>query len=288
MDTGKIKYDIINIAVILLTVVFFACQYWNITYIFSSTNWLSYVPLSFAVIFVHVIKSGRLYLALYGSKVSLPDYLKTYCKVTPVSVVIPFKLGELFRMYCYGVQIGNILKGTVIVLLDRFMDTIALVTLMFVLENFYSGYLTGFVYFLLAVLIFFMLIYFVFPGLYKFWKEYLLISEASERKLAALKILDTFYKIYREIKGVVKGRGIILYVMSLMAWGLEIGSVAFLNRIEGGKETNSVIAAYLSSAVSGRQSLELKQFIFFSVIFLLIVYMVMKAGKIFAGKKAEG
>ena len=85
------------------------------------------------VILVHMVKAGRLYLALYGLDMKRGVCMKLYCKVTPVSVVLPWKLGEFFRIYCCGAELGSFLKGGVIILLDRFFDTVALVTMIVLL-----------------------------------------------------------------------------------------------------------------------------------------------------------
>lgn len=224
-------------------------------------------------------------MALYGYGVNLISYMKTYCKVTPVSVVIPFKLGEFFRMYCYGNQLGDGLKGIVIILLDRFMDTIALVTAILLGWAFNGGQITAFVYLLLVFLVFVLLLYFVYPGVYKFWKRYLLRAKASKRKLAVLKMLETLNKIYCEIENVAKGKGIILYFMSLLAWGVEIGSLTLLQGISKDGEVSQIILDYLASAMSGNQSIELKQFVIKSVVLLIVLYLVIKAGEMILGKK---
>ena len=76
---------------------------------------------------------------LYDIQLGLKVCLSTYCKVTPVSIILPFKMGELYRMYCYGRQSGIVLRSVVIILLDRFMDTAALVTVITLIWIFDGG-----------------------------------------------------------------------------------------------------------------------------------------------------
>ncbi|MGN1167765.1 MAG: lysylphosphatidylglycerol synthase domain-containing protein [Lachnospiraceae bacterium] len=285
MNKRVIQYDIINLAVIGITVCFFVYEYKNIAELFADKSFFSILILLVSAMLVHSIKAGRLYLALYGSGIGFKTYLKAYCKVTPVSIVLPFKSGELFRMYCYGTQMKSGLKGIVIILLDRFMDTIALVTTILIVWIFNGGRISSFAYVLIIFLVFVLLVYIVFPGVYSFWKKYLLCAKATDNKLAALKVMDKLYLIYREIAGVVKGRGIILYFLSLLAWGIEIGSIGLqIGVIENGR-WNQTISAYLLSAMGGSQSLLLKQFVFVSILLLMILYVGMKMWELYVEKR---
>lgn len=285
--TEEKKYNFINAVVIVLTALLFIDNYRNIIDVFRAKDFLSILVLIVAVLLVHVIKAGRLFLILFGLNVDSVLYMKTYCKVTSVSVVIPFKLGEFFRMYCYGKQLGNIFRGVVIILLDRFMDTIALMTAILLVLGFNGGQITVFIYILLIFLAFILMVYFVFPDIYKFWKTYLLESKASENKLKMLKLFSNVDLIYREIKNITNGKGMILYSMSLIAWGIEIGNIALLNNISGGGKLDQIISNYLISAMSGDQSTELKLFVFTSVISLMFFYLIIKVGNILFTKEVN-
>jgi hypothetical protein len=191
-------------------------------------------------------------------------------------------------MYCYGNQLGNVFKGIVIVLLDRFMDTIALVTMILLVWVFNGGYIATFVYVLLIFLFIALLGYFVFPGVYKFWKKYLLKAKATEHKLALLKMLDAFNFVYQEITSVSKGKGVILYFLSLIAWAVEIGSLALIKGITGEGKLSQTTSRYLSSAMDAADiTIELKQFIFVSVILLIVMYAVIKGSGDSKGKEVN-
>lgn len=285
MRKNKLGYYCINIIVILITGFLFILDYRNVDGIFGSVTWSHVIVLSLTVVLVHFIKAIRLYLILYGADVGWKEYLKIYCKTTPVSVVFPLKIGEFFRMYCHGKTLGNLLKGVVIILLDRFMDTIALVTMILLVWVINGGQVAFFVYMLLMFLAFVLLLYFVFPGVYKFWKKYIMCAKATKNKLAVLKILETCNMIYGEVTGVSKGRGIILYCLSLVAWGVEIGSIAIMNGISGNGKLTQAISEYLMSAMSGKQSVELRQFIFASVVLMVCIYFIIKIKEFFEERR---
>ncbi len=260
-------YNFINIIVLLLAAGIFAISY-LLNGMATSFTFSTLVVITVTVVLVHFLKAFRLYLALYGADISLSTYVKTYCKVTPVSILLPFKLGELFRMYCYGYTTGNMLKGVVTVILDRFVDTVALVTMIIVVWIANGGLMMPIVYILVVFIIVAALMFFAFPGLYAYWKKFLLRANATPRKLRGLRYLESLNRVYNEILTVTKGRGLILYILSLLAWAIEMGSVA----IFGGE-----LSYYLDSALSDSQSFELKQFIFISVILLIVIYLFVKA-----------
>ena len=188
-------------------------------------------------------------------------------------------------MYCYGYQTDNMLKGVVTVILDRFMDTIALVTMIIVVWIASGGVMMPLVYFLLVFLVAAVLLFITFPGAYNYWKKFLLRADGTPRKLKMLRYMENINRVYKEIVGVSKGRGIILYVISLLAWSAEIGCVALLNRMNDHSNLSDKMSEYLTSALSSNQSIELKQFIFISVILMIIIYVLVKAVETVRGER---
>ena len=238
-------YNIINSFVLGITAIWFIYRFYDIQGIFVKSTPISVVSIMGTALLIYGIKFCRLYLALYDAQLGLEICLTTYCKVTPISIILPFKVGEFFRIYCYGRQIGSLLKSVVIILLDRFMDTAALVTAIALVWIFYGERPSVFIYFLLIFLILSVCFYFVFPGIYRFWTRYLLCAKASEHKIWALKTLESIHTLYSEIENVVKGRGMILYFLSLAAWGIEISNITLINYMTGGNHTGVVISVYL-------------------------------------------
>lgn len=287
MKGNRPKYNFINITVLSITAILFIYKYKNIGIILRDKSMIDILLIAITVFAVHAIKSGRLCLALYGTDVSFLEYLKVYCKAAMVSIVLPFKMGEFFRMYCFGKVLQNGLKGAVIVLLDRFMDTIALVIIIFIFWIFNGGHITSVVYILLLFLSFVLFLYLLFPGMYKFWKHFILRSKATDHRLSVLKILDVLNCIYEEIKSVSRGRGIMLCMMSLLAWGVEIGSVALQVRSSNSAKLNQTISNYLSSAINGIQSVELEQFVFVSIVMMIVIYAGVKIIEGSGGKEVH-
>ena len=86
----------------------------------------------------------------------------------------------------------------------------------------------------------------------------------------------SFDEIYKEIDGVTKGRGIILYILSILAWGIEIGSLYIISTINNTKQIDNDVFEYLRAALRGNKSLELKRFIIVTILLLMGVYIIIK------------
>lgn len=110
-------------------------------------------------------------------------------------------------------------------------------------------------------------------------------SIATEKKLSILKILDIFNNIYLQITNISKGRGMILYCMSIIAWLCEIVGLVLLCGTTENIHLNENIINYLSSAMRKGSSIELQQFIFVSIILMSLVYLMIKFYELLIGKK---
>lgn len=280
-----LAYNLINLCVLGLTLFLFVNAY-VLPGAFAAFFDPERIPvLILTVLLVHAVKALRLYLALYGLDMSRSACMKLYCKVTPVSVVLPWKLGEFFRIYCCGAELGSFLKGIVIILLDRVFDTVALVTMILLVWLFSGGVLPPLIYALLIFLGLVLLMYFAFPGMHEVWKHYLLSSKATANKLAMLKFLDGTFRVYREIKGVLHGRGCLLYILSVLAWAAEIGSLVLLQGAKG--SIGETVSRYLSAALGMGDSPELKRFVVFTILLLILAYILIKLAEMAAVKRSK-
>lgn len=281
----KKRYELVNIAILLLTVLLFAHTYWKKGINWeSSTGWVIFIMVITAFL-VHGIKAFRLYFVLYGKNVSVIEHVKQYCKVIPVSMIFPFKLGELFRMYCYGYQIKNYFDGIAAVIVDRFADTLALVTMIFFISILNRSNFTMIFFLLVAFLTATMICYLIFPGMYQYWKHYLLKAKVSKQNNQMLGMLDKLNHAYLEISMLVKGRSTILYLLSFLAWGVEIGGLIICSKILYDTETTRLVSEYLTSALLGTESDYLRQFIIISILLLLLAYFIVRSIWFWKGKE---
>ena len=127
--------------------IFFVLSFFFFIRLFSYSNIkyaLYFVP---SAIVVYFLKAFRLRLLLAGEKIVLNKYIQVFCKTTIASVLLPFKIGEIFKIYSFARLTKNATKGTTIILLDRFVDTAALLCIFAVFNLFENT--ENFVFYLL-------------------------------------------------------------------------------------------------------------------------------------------
>ena len=267
---------VVNMVVLVGAVICFFLKFANLKNLFEVKSIYVYLLLIFTVVLVQSIKALRLFLIFYGQGLPLKEHLSIYCKVTAVNIVFPFKLGELFRMYCYGEKFNNYPISAVGILLDRAVDTIAILVFI-VLECLCTGKLINRVFcWLFLFLTVVSLIYIMFPRLYAFWNRYFLTQKPSDHKLLSLKILKQLKITYDKIKNIIHGRGTILISLSLLAWAIEFGSVMFLTKFVDISDVNTSFYSYLSGAITDVQPEFFPNFVFVTIVALALIYTSLK------------
>ncbi len=275
----KYLYYCINSVVLITAAFLFVTGYVIPDKIFLQRSMLYVIVVVLDTLIIHVVKAMRLYIILYGN-VSDPDgFTRTYCKVAPVCVLLPFKLGDFFRMYCYGILVDNVPKGIVSVLLDRFMDTIALICMIMMGVIFANSHLNRLHFAMIIFLVIIFLVYMAFPSLYRFWNKFLLRLDADEQKLTMLRFLDAMKRIHAEVSSVSRGRGIILFFLSILSWVFELGRLVLVNNIIG-EEILIKINEYLQAALGQGTSTEIRELTYISVVVTFLLYCVLKVKKI--------
>lgn len=276
-------YLTINFIIIILSAALFAGTFSKGILSFTGCGIKSVVAVVLISIFINFIKLIRLYLIIYGKNMGFKRHIKEYSKSIAVSCILPLKSGEIFRMYCYGYQLKDYISGMVYIIVDRFYDTLGLISVM-VVTSIVFGLKTSIVaYLLMMFLILVMVMYFVYPGLSKYWKGFLLSSLASKRKLRMLSLIERINGVYDKATEVISGRGIILFVISVISWIVEsTGIILFSmndsknNIMEMTGNISENINSYLNGTLLIEQSDYAAQYVFVSVIVMLVVYFVYK------------
>jgi hypothetical protein len=223
---------------------------------------------------VHFFKAMRLYIILFGYKFSMSDFLYVYMKTALVNLLLPFKTGEIYRGYSLRQLTGSYWTGYMVAVFDRFMDTIALVTIVlgFAIGNRVQ---IAFVYMVLllflAIVIF---LYCIWRSTYHFWNDFLIFKRKSKRTIQALKLLHLGNEAFERFQGIIKGRFGLTYILSVIAWLIEI---------YGQKTTD--LEGYLSSILSGTfNEYNFRYILFCFVLFLAgsLIFSIIRTGK---GKK---
>lgn len=191
-----------------------------LTYIkFNNAYYLIIAVLLF--ILLHLIKASRLYLILLEARISSNRFLKQYFKTTLVTILIPFKLGEFFRIYCFSKEAKSYKVGLMGVLIDRFFDTIILLLFILpyqLLDNNKSPYITMIIIgFLLMICMINLVIYITYPYL----NHFMVLHHSDKKALIFLEYLEQMKNMQRDILKMIKGRSALIMFLSALAWTIE-------------------------------------------------------------------
>ena len=171
--------------------------------------------------------------------------------------------------------------GIAVILLDRFVDTAALMTVLVLFVLPLGNAMPAVSFVLLAVLFALSFIYFALPGLCQYWNRYLIAGRGSTRKLFALTVLARLEAAYRDIHRVVQGKFLLSYMLSVAAWLIEIGGLALTVSLLRA-DLGAAMSAYLFGAMWGGKISYLSGIILFGTVLLLLLYLVTL---LFVGRK---
>lgn len=231
---------------------------------------------------VNTIKAVRLYLILFGNAFSLCDFLCVYAKVSVLNLILPFKTGELFRGYDLGRLIHSYPDGYLMAVLDRFVDTLGIVTV-FLFSNMILHKTLGSVFVILLVFLVTVIIVYEMSGpLYSYWNHFFIIRKNSANTLKALAVLECCSRAYQSAERIIRGRFGILYMLSLAAWLIEAGNI-YLTQGE-----STAAEKYLSDILLGRPNDGYFFFLIFSLIFLGLMLLCGTGQRVFKKAKKRG
>ncbi len=221
------------------------------------------------------LKSMRMFVIMMDTQLSYRQNLALYSVATGINIMVPFKIGELYRIALYGRSIGSYVGGAVRVVFDRAVDTAALLTYLTILMLFQASTILPFYLFLLSLFTLFCVAWFVFPQLYRFWNDYLISQRHSRRSAKMLKTLSDLNTAYEYLRNILRGRTFVVYLLSMLAWGLELVGVYVLTSYAK-SDVITRISDYLKSTLSttGNEYQKLFALCYLVVLFVLFVYSV--------------
>ena len=242
---------------------------------------------------VHLFKMIRLYLVLMEHKLPLWQFVLLYLRTTLVNLIIPFKLGELYRIEETARLTGIWQVGVLSVVVDRYFDILALFIWLLPL-----GFLPG-AQFSLCLPLFGILIllggliYMAIPGSFAYLNRFLIRRRASARSMAALQGLGIIKGWYDYAARLVRGRAFLITFTSALGWGLEI---ATLHALAGYLKVSFAMrdfGRYIDSVFLGKDFLPVKDiYVGLSVtafaVMTLAGYLLLLSVKITGRKDRKG
>lgn len=245
------RFNFIISVVMLFSFGFMVDNLRNICFTIPSIQREFWLVLVFMIcfFFIHISKASRLYLILLEDRLPFHFFLFLYGLTTFITLALPYKVGEVFRMYCFGSRLKHMGKGILSILVDRYFDTMGLLLLLLPLEFYYGQGLSGFSLFLLFFLSLLILSYYAFPSIYVYLNAYLIFRVHSKRGILALRVLENMNRLYCNIQFLMKERTPLLMLLSFFAWIFEMGALMALFYVNGSDDFIWQFISYLGALI---------------------------------------
>lgn len=242
---------IVNVVVVITTVVFLALLmrsvYSQRDLIPSAWGWLPLGGLTFLLL--HTCKFIRLYFLLNESHINAGNLLKIYLQCTIVNLLIPFKLGELYRWYRIGNTIKDYKTAVLSLITERFFDISVVLGIMIVGVLFFDLPINSTIVIFALITLSALLCYNGFSVTYRYLNSYFVTKRTSSKDIVALRALETGEEWNRHQKKITQNKSVMIFTLSIIIWLLEFITllcVALSCRSEFGI---SEFAAYISMNV---------------------------------------
>lgn len=267
-------YQYINYIIGVLSIIAFFYYFFSdsINYL----EWWQMVLLYFIAFFVNIIKAIRLSFLLIGeTSIQWKEQISLYCRTVPVCVLIPYKLGEFYRLYCYSYVTNSCKRGITLIMIERFFDAIALSTILFSLRFFLSIDIPYIIYILMGFVICVLIIYLNLPNICVYWKKCLLCIKASRKNCILLELISRIENYYIKLSKVLKGKGLILFILSFVAWAIELLCMSELSNVFLKYNDQFSVGNYVMSALGVGRSQAMYLYIWSTVGILVTANIVL-------------
>lgn len=170
---------------------------------------------------VHVLKMLRFYLVLLEQKIPISDFIFLYIKTTFVNLLIPFKLGEIYRAFCVIRATRCTEVGILSVVLDRFFDTFILLLFLVPYDLLALRGLTWITGAMLVFLILVVWIYRMFEPTYLYLNQYLIRNSRTKKGIRLLSLMEGLREWYDYTRRLITGRQYLIALFSALGWFTE-------------------------------------------------------------------
>lgn len=268
MKENRKIHIIINIIALVLTVLSFLFLILNNSNLEMKKIFnISIAKVLLSALLIIVLKGLRLYIILFGNKIKIFEYIQLYAKTTIVNIILPMKLGELYRWYSIGEYINSYSESFIIVILDRFVDTWGLISVAIIFSVFLNVNMTS-IYFIFATFLLIVIMgYSLFKPLFLYWNRFLVFNKSSEHTLQGLYFLNICNKAYIKVNKIAKGRFAILYIISLVAWAIELVGISIWFHM-GELVT---VSNYLRDIITGAYNIDNILFIYCILVLIIVI-----------------
>lgn len=268
-------YYVINIIFLVTSILF--VNYTGILEMKFTIWQLSILALIFLII--HTFKFFKIYFILLEEKIPLKTMIKLYIKTAFVSTVLPYKIGELFKMYTYGNEIKNYTKGIIAVTIDKFFDSLILCLILVPYSLIMTGKVSEMGLIMFVFFIVTLMIYMCFENTYYYLNKFFVLKNQTQKSVLALKALEKVHGVYIKTKEMLRGRYLILLISTAVAWGFESIFIYVIAGFMNIKVEFMTVTNYISDAFFGINNILFNNYIYICTAIFLIMTLVIYFNK---------
>jgi hypothetical protein len=178
----------------------------------------------------HIFRSMRLALLIGGWNVGLRLIMTFHFLAAGVSLAMPLKLGEFYRIAALSRLIGSITRAVEIVWWERLLDVIALIIIMIIALRNVSGenwqQFSGVIALSFGFIAISILVFFVLPDNIRRASVLIIRRYKSRHTVPVLRVLDRVRRSILEAPRMVRGKTGSLAALTVLIWACEICTFA--------------------------------------------------------------
>lgn len=221
----SLSYLILGILLIYFVSINFLKDIDQIQNSFSSISIFSIIFAIFLYILSHLFRVLRLTVLCSDPLVSIKDLTSEQIKANGINLMVPFRLGESYRVIAFRKFFGSYFRSFSILLCERVLD-ITLISLILIAATFFSDiqfdFVRNIIYISISIMIFLLLLYFVLDEFLLIIHKIFLGKQTNRTNVSIIKASSTLLNIINETKGIFKSKLASCMAISLIIWVLEI------------------------------------------------------------------
>lgn len=279
MKKNKIYYYFINLFFLAITIFFIIKN--GLFKIEQFSNIKVLISLVLIFIVIHLFKFFRLYVIALEENMKTVDLFKKYIISLFVNICIPYKVGEVCRMYLIGNKNKHYVNGIIIVLMDKFFDAIVLSIMLVTISIINKAEIQSITILIILFLLLCFIVFVTFESTYNYLNTFFITKKENKKSIYALKMLEKINDIYLSSKKTIRGRFPLLFLLTLISWGLEYLFVQLTAKFYNIEMNSLAILNYLNDAFFGGDNNILSIYIstgIISIVGILIIIYIKKIG----------
>jgi len=242
LGTGCIIYATTLLSLeedIFETLVKFSYEYW-------------YLILSSILLYLlsHVVRVIRLIMLSPNKDMRIRLLTKEQFKANGVNLLIPFKLGETYRLIYFKDFFGSYANSLAVLVCERLLDILVIFSLLAItvfVSEISINEIKGLLYLSLTIIMGLLFILFILDEILDIINQVLIQKETTNKTVKYIKLIASLIKAIRKIKTIFNNKIIPCIVITMIVWMLEISVFyLFLNILENRLDLMIILALTVS------------------------------------------